>query len=80
VRYSVFSGEHHYPCGGWKDLKGSFETFEEAKKYLDEHEDSWKWAHIVDLDRGLPVLVAKRDYGQEGYDVELQDLNGQAFD
>lgn len=29
-RYLVFSFDQYYPCGGWNDFKGSFDTYEEA--------------------------------------------------
>jgi hypothetical protein len=33
-RYLVFAGDDFYPSGGWKDLKDSFNSFEEADLYL----------------------------------------------
>jgi hypothetical protein len=49
-RFLVFSGPTYYPGGGWDDLTGSFDTFEQAKNSLVLE---WgDWAHIVDLETG----------------------------
>jgi hypothetical protein len=31
-RYLLFAGFNYYPCGGWDDFIGSFDTQEEATK------------------------------------------------
>ena len=45
-RYLLFTGEEHYPSGGWKDLCGGFDTIEDAKFLIGSRD----WAHIVDSD------------------------------
>ena len=30
-RYLLFAGDNYYPCGGWNDFEGSFDTKEEIK-------------------------------------------------
>lgn len=44
----LFAGENYYPSGGWDDYRGSFDTIEDAKKWLQENiSGSDLWAHIV---------------------------------
>lgn len=52
-RYAVFSGENYYPCGGWSDFQGTFDTIEEARSHIATQKDQW-W-QIVDLQTGLLV-------------------------
>jgi len=35
-RFIVFSGDDYYPGGGVLDLRESFDTLEEAKKYVED--------------------------------------------
>lgn len=56
-KFLVFSGDSYYPIGGWQDFKSSFETENEAIRYLASKND-YDWAHIVDLDTGLIIFAA----------------------
>ena len=53
-RFLVFSGDHYYPSGGWKDFRGSYAILEEAKA----SEPGGDWAHIIDTESGLVVAVS----------------------
>lgn len=65
-RYLLFAGMEHYPGGGWNDVKGHYDTLEEAKE---AREALWEkggidWVQIIDtvnaakvLDLGLPNSV-----------------------
>jgi len=63
-RFLVFSGDTYYPCGGWDDFKGDFESLEEAKEFAlrmlkEEHED---WTHVVDTrDRIVHVYLPNKE-------------------
>lgn len=46
-RYALFAGHNYYPCGGWDDFKGSFDTPEEALALYKT--GNHEWGHIVDL-------------------------------
>jgi hypothetical protein len=48
--YLVFFGDNYYPCGGWSDFKGSFDTIEEAREFL--LTKNFDWYQIVDSQRG----------------------------
>jgi hypothetical protein len=48
-RFLVFSGDDHYPLGGWQDFKGIFEDYVDALVKATEKGDWW---HIVDLTSG----------------------------
>jgi hypothetical protein len=52
-RFLLFAGDNHYPLGGWSDLKGSFDTYEEAimqGKYLELNDRNIYWWHVIDLE------------------------------
>ena len=50
-RYLVFSGDNYYPCGGWFDFKGSFNTKEEILKFFQKN--GWgDWCQVVDSTTG----------------------------
>ncbi len=52
-RFLLFAGDQYYPCGGWRDFQGSFDTLEEAlAKAADIHHD---WFQIVDSQSGCIV-------------------------
>ncbi len=47
-KYLLFAGAHYYPHGGVRDLKGDFDTIEEAEDHViktnnQTAEDSWGW-------------------------------------
>jgi len=47
--YLVFSGNVYYPCGGWKDYKGSYSSLEEAvdAAKASTNSDSATWWQVV---------------------------------
>ena len=45
--YSVFIGYDYMEEGGWKDFAYSFDTREEAIKYLQTNGVMYDWYHIV---------------------------------
>jgi hypothetical protein len=53
MRYALFAGDNYYPCGGLRDLKGRFETLEDARVYVTTHlsyGEFYDWWHIVDTE------------------------------
>jgi hypothetical protein len=51
MKYAVFAGDIYYPCGGFNDLRGRFETLEEAREYATtnvNYGSHYEWYHIVD--------------------------------
>ena len=46
-QYLVFAYDRYYPGGGWSDFKGSFDTEEEAVRYL--HATGGQFWEIVDI-------------------------------
>lgn len=65
MKYLLFAGWNYYPRGGFKDLKGIFDTLEEAQKGRDEYyksegckvgsDDSYCWYHIVDSESNKTI-------------------------
>jgi len=57
-QFLVFKYDEHYPDGGWKDFKGSFDTSEEAMVSAkietrdDVTWDGWDHVDIIDTDTG----------------------------
>lgn len=45
--YLVFLGDDFYPCGGWEDFRGDFDSLEEALNYIKSQEPNYSWAHVV---------------------------------
>jgi len=62
-RFALFQGEVYYPTGGWYDLRGTYDTKEEAieasKPLLDTPE--YQWAYVIDLTDGNEVWRHKRN-------------------
>ena len=62
MKYLLFAGWNYYPSGGFNDLRGKFDTLEEAHKGRDEfykseglevgEEGGFCWHHIVDRETG----------------------------
>lgn len=49
-RYLLFTGDCFYPCGGWDDFRGDFDSVDAAKAAkLDRHSRD-DWFHIVDTE------------------------------
>ena len=53
-RFLLFKGEIYYPCGGWDDFVGSFDTANEARAAIGKM-DSYKWYQIIDADDGAEI-------------------------
>jgi len=55
-QYLLFLGENYYPHGGWKDLRGEFDSIQVAKQFVADnptfddngHKAKVSWAQIVD--------------------------------
>lgn len=52
-RYAVFAGEQYYPCGGWGDYQGSYDTHDEA--FAAAGAGKSDWFEVVDLTLGVEV-------------------------
>ena len=52
MSYLLFSGNDYYPVGGADDLKGRYDTIEEAMAAHDPQRFKYNraWAHIMSLD------------------------------
>lgn len=59
-RFVLFAGNDYYPQGGWDDMKGDFDTAEEAKQASFPPRDNWH--QIVDLDSGKVIATAYSFY------------------
>lgn len=51
-RFFVFGGDIYYPCGGWRDLIGQYDTMEEVQEFLNDWYGEYKWYHVVDSTTG----------------------------
>lgn len=58
-RFAVFAGDVYYPCGGWNDYRESFDTLDEARRYVFNWACRADWWHIVDLTTREVVAQAK---------------------
>lgn len=47
--FLIFSGEHYYPAGGWKDLFDTANTLDKAKQLYEKGIKENGWAHVVDM-------------------------------
>jgi hypothetical protein len=64
-RFLFFANDTYYPCGGWGDFQGAFDTLEEAKAAVDDCAKCSRgpdWWEIVDLEqlRGIDFGSFKR--------------------
>lgn len=73
MKFTLFSGSAFYPCGGWEDFKGQFDTIEAAKLWLQKEspDATFKWAHIVHDDK-IILWASSSDndcpvYGEYGF-------------
>lgn len=58
-RYLLFAFAQYYPCGGWSDFEGSFDTVEEARQHALQS-PAWKLGevddyHVIDGQTGEEV-------------------------
>ena len=58
-RFVRFDYTEYYPCGGWNDFTGSFDSLEEARNFVQKYPDGrvvrsskWDLGEIVDLETG----------------------------
>lgn len=60
-RYLVFLFDGYYPNGGWDDMRGSFDTIEEASDFARasrNHDDrSWTYKQVIDLSSGEETMI-----------------------
>ena len=51
-RYLLFYGDGYYPCGGWNDFHGDFDSLDDAIATAETGNTpmnpKFDWAHIVD--------------------------------
>lgn len=57
-RYFVFRGHNYYPAGGWSDFASSFDTTEEAYKFLTTNKGDYDWCQIVDTETERTIFNA----------------------
>ena len=55
-RFLLFAGDTYYPCGGWHDFIGSYDSYEEAAANGDIDRNDW-W-HVIDHKTGLRISKA----------------------
>ena len=59
MKYALFVYETYYPCGGWNDLFGVYETFKKAHsqyKKLKKSKSKYNYFQIVNLETGTVRL------------------------
>lgn len=59
-RFLLFAGDHYYPCGGWHDFRGSFDTIGELNSYAKGINDKFDWMHAIDLETRERIEVGVR--------------------
>lgn len=66
--YLLFAGDDYYPQGGAEDLKGGFESVEEAKAAHDPNEHNYEggWANVLDMSNLKIVMYFNRGTWSEG--------------
>jgi len=52
-RYVCFTCSDYYPCGGWRDFSGSFDSLDEAREAVKGNHDD---KQIIDLETGEDVI------------------------
>lgn len=80
-KYLLFAFEDYYPCGGWEDFQGKFESLDDAIEFLKKMEYVEK-AHVVYENKiifkvhlGDPYCRRDKDLGIVGKWIE-EDENG----
>jgi len=51
-RFLLFCFDTYYPLGGISDLRGDYDTMDEAQEAWQSTKSSWDWGEIVDLETG----------------------------
>jgi hypothetical protein len=54
-RYLLFAWPSYDAQGGWNDLKESFDTIDEARKYLETLDSVYDEREIIDSQTGMGV-------------------------
>jgi|TARA_Y100000310_G_scaffold127848_3_gene127005 hypothetical protein len=79
-KFMLFSGYHYYPCGGFEDYKGSFETILQAMENVPDEDG---WCQIVRHEDFKIVATGEREQylkpvGNIGweFDESVADLGG----
>lgn len=54
-QYLLFAGSRYYPCGGWNDFQGSFDSITEAIGFKALEGLGCDWWHVVDNETGTIV-------------------------
>lgn len=78
-RYLLFENTlDFYPCGGWKDLVGDFDSIEEALN-APQAEESFTWSawHIADTETMKIVLAG--DFREPDSDVITARAKGRRY-
>lgn len=57
-RFALFACDQYYPCGGWDDFKGSFDSVHDALTELAT--TSCDWWHIIDLTSGEKIEEGRK--------------------
>ncbi len=65
-RFLLFGGYQYYPSGGMRDLRGDFDTLEEAEKAATRGESmiaesGYDWWHVLDTET-MEVVSDRIDY------------------
>jgi hypothetical protein len=58
MKYALFACETYYPCGGWNDLFGVYETFKKAHSQYKKlkRKSKYDYFQIVNLETGTVRL------------------------
>ena len=79
--YLLFYGSCYYPCGGWSDFQGEFDTIEEARDAFVLKEDlvegGEQWAEVVCAKTRAIVKKIDRKYSirAEAYAVTESEVS-----
>ena len=79
-RFLLFSGDHYYPSGGWKDFCGDYDSVEEATQYLKsqcfkDYYMSNSWYHIVDTQASVGGVSDFKPAMHHGWIVIDEDIS-----
>ncbi len=75
--YLVFIGEQYYPAGGWLDFKESFETREEAKKFVEKLvPEEYDWGQVIFIGDDIhEELVTEFYYHDRRFNSATREFN-----
>lgn len=66
----VFAGDVYYAQGGLQNLKGRFDTLEEAERIIADYADQSRWYQIVDV-RNCTLLRQNQGGGHGSRSITL---------